>query len=282
MQDFVPLGTGNSRSLKSSISAGATWEQALEMLRNGTFPIDIGAVNDAGVAQKGTPLNMASLLASDVSAKYDKGDEAVPNDIFDLLSRLNSELGNDYIWRKYRYIESVGRGERRDNAYIGMYEKRRPDSIAYVRYANTVTDLLSGRYSVFDCSKYNSAQEIANAMPSVLKGKFITKNFDGGFTDKYNTVFLFPNDATLRVSNIYVIASYLTAYPSASISTEFISYLNGKDRGQYPDGASDGYEYEFMGMIGDILKQSIVEQRIAATEERLDNIEAAIERGLSL
>lgn len=87
MQDFVPLGTGNSRSLKSSISAGTTWEQALEMLRNGTFPIDIGAVNDAGVAQKGTPLNMASLLAASVAAKYGKGAEAVPSEIFDILSK---------------------------------------------------------------------------------------------------------------------------------------------------------------------------------------------------
>lgn len=63
MQDFVPLGTGNSRSLKSAVPAGTTWEQALAMLRNGTFPIDIGAVNEAGVSQKGTPLNRANLLS---------------------------------------------------------------------------------------------------------------------------------------------------------------------------------------------------------------------------
>ena len=92
MQDFVPLGTGNSRSLKSSVSAGTTWEQALEMLRNGTFPIDIGAVNDVGVAQKGTPLNKSSLLSTDISTKYGIGDEGTPNNMWNLIVPIGSVL----------------------------------------------------------------------------------------------------------------------------------------------------------------------------------------------
>ena len=86
MQDFVPLGTGNSRSLKSAVPAGTTWEQALAMLRNGTFPIDIGAVNDSGVAQKGTPLHRATLLSAETEALYPGLPEnPVPDDVFALL-----------------------------------------------------------------------------------------------------------------------------------------------------------------------------------------------------
>lgn len=65
MQDFVPLGTGNSRFLKSSIAEDATWEQARELFRKGLFPTDIGPVNEAGVAQKGDPLNKETLLRDD-------------------------------------------------------------------------------------------------------------------------------------------------------------------------------------------------------------------------
>ena len=88
MQDFIPLGTGNSRSLKSSIQAGTTWEQALTMLRNGTFPIDIGAVNESGVTQKGTALNKGTLLSDETSEKFaELPENPVPDDVFYILSK---------------------------------------------------------------------------------------------------------------------------------------------------------------------------------------------------
>ena len=62
MQDMIPMGTGNSRYMKSSIPTGTTWEQALAMLRAGTFPFDLNCLNSAGIAQQGTPLNVQTLL----------------------------------------------------------------------------------------------------------------------------------------------------------------------------------------------------------------------------
>lgn len=87
MHDCVPLGTGNSRFLKSSIPADATWEQARELFRKGLFPTDIGPVNEAGVAQKGDPLNQETLLKTAVAALYGKDGAAVPSDIFEILSK---------------------------------------------------------------------------------------------------------------------------------------------------------------------------------------------------
>ena len=68
MQDFISKGEGRSRLLKSAIPADTTWAQALEMLRNGTFPIDLNGINADGVSQAGTPLAKATLL-SDSSAR---------------------------------------------------------------------------------------------------------------------------------------------------------------------------------------------------------------------
>ena len=88
MQDFIPKGNGNSRSLKSSIPDGTTWEQALEMLRNGTFPIDIGAANEDGVLQKGNPLNKSTLLKDETAALFkDLPENPVPDDVFKILSK---------------------------------------------------------------------------------------------------------------------------------------------------------------------------------------------------
>ena len=90
MQDFIPKGNGNSRSLKSSIPNGTTWEQALEMLRNGTFPIDIGAANEAGVLQKGNPLNKSTLLKDETAALFkDLPENPVPDEVFRILSKAS-------------------------------------------------------------------------------------------------------------------------------------------------------------------------------------------------
>lgn len=86
MQDFVPLGTGNSRNLKSAVPAGTTWEQALAMLRNGTFPIDIGKINETGCAQLGTALNKANLLSDETAAALGLPNTAVPDDAFNTLA----------------------------------------------------------------------------------------------------------------------------------------------------------------------------------------------------
>lgn len=88
MQDFIPKGNGNSRSLKSSIPNGTTWEQALEMLRNGTFPIDIGAANEVGVLQKGNPLNKSTILKDETATLFkDLPEDPVPDDVFKVLSK---------------------------------------------------------------------------------------------------------------------------------------------------------------------------------------------------
>lgn len=70
MQNFVPLGTGNSRLMKSNIPAGTTWEQAIAMLNSGTFPYDTGQLNAAGISVEGTPLNKQTLLQDSTAQQF--------------------------------------------------------------------------------------------------------------------------------------------------------------------------------------------------------------------
>lgn len=106
MQDFVPLGTGNSRSLKSAVPEGTTWEQALSMLRAGTFPIDIGAVNDVGVAQKGDPLGKKTLFQDSTAALYGGDSSMVPDEAFQRISKM---LGG-FIIKVYIKLAGVAAG----------------------------------------------------------------------------------------------------------------------------------------------------------------------------
>ena len=91
MQDMVTNGTGNSRLLKTSLAAGTTWEDALAMLRAGTFPIDLAGLNNAGIAQQGSAYSKANVLPAAVCTALGLTEStAEPKDAFTALQTLAS------------------------------------------------------------------------------------------------------------------------------------------------------------------------------------------------
>lgn len=86
MENLVPLGTGNSRLMKSNIPSNTTLAQLIQMWNNGTFPYDIGPLNSAGISQQGTPLNKDTLLKDTTAALYGLDSDAVPDDVLSKLS----------------------------------------------------------------------------------------------------------------------------------------------------------------------------------------------------
>lgn len=85
MKDFIPKGTGNSRYLKSAITAGTTWEQFKAMLIAGTAPIDLNGLNAAGIQQMGTALNTANLLKGSTASLLGLTADVVPDDALCVL-----------------------------------------------------------------------------------------------------------------------------------------------------------------------------------------------------
>lgn len=87
MKDLVTKGGGNSRLLKSSIASNTTHAQLIEMLRNGTFPVDFAGLNAAGILQAGTPVNKATLLTDETGSAIglEENDRTVNNALFALL-----------------------------------------------------------------------------------------------------------------------------------------------------------------------------------------------------
>lgn len=89
MQDAVPMGTGNSRYLKTAASALSqypTYEDFMTALISGTFPVDFNGINPDGWAQQGTALNKANLLTDATAAMVDLGSEATLNDVLAVLA----------------------------------------------------------------------------------------------------------------------------------------------------------------------------------------------------
>ena len=175
MKDLIPKGTGDSRTLKSNISANTTFTEFLSMLRSGTLPIDIGAINAGGVQQMGTPLNKENLLTDETAGKFNFSPSENPNinDVFCFLGQ-KTQGSYTYVWKKTKYTESLGESVAGQDRY---------DSTTFFS-DSIIIDQSNGNVSMATQEKltfnYGTVEE-ANA---ALSGKYIeptspNSNWDG-------------------------------------------------------------------------------------------------------
>ena len=106
VQNAIIKGIGNSRYLKTvgeALSLYPTYEDFLQAMIEGTFPVDFNGINKDGWTQQGTPLNKANLLSDTVISTLglSTGVNSTPNDAFGVLANI----GNVHVWRKTTITE---------------------------------------------------------------------------------------------------------------------------------------------------------------------------------
>ena len=224
MENLVPLGTGNSRLMKSNIPASTTLAQLIQMLNNGTFPYDIGPLNPAGISQQGTPLNKATLFSDQTMAKYPSGIED-PNDAFE-------KLANATLYQAYKQSITDINGNTlltlpATQIYTGSYTgtgvegQSNPTSIVLPKKPDIVI--------IGTCDQYN------HLYFSLFPVGYFPNNIDveGGYT-------LFDRGATLGGGNTTIIRSCYAkfndstkeltwSYRYSSIGSNGSNQLNGRN-----------------------------------------------------
>lgn len=180
MENLVPLGTGNSRFMKSNISPDTSLAQLIQMLNNGTFPYDVGSINPAGISQQGTPLNKATLLQDATAALYGLGSDAVPDDVLAFIG-AKSVMFTDGE-RKALSDYSVG-----DRVFMNVSGARVPFVVGPKNYEGSgavalVLDQVSqqtawdsGGSTTFDGSTLDSkCQEFINSLSEDAQSALVT------------------------------------------------------------------------------------------------------------
>lgn len=90
MVDTSIKNTGNSRSLRTvanALTLYPTHEAMIAAMVNGTFPIDLGPLNEAGINTRGTDLNKGTLFSDAAAANFGLGATGTPDQAFRQLYR---------------------------------------------------------------------------------------------------------------------------------------------------------------------------------------------------
>lgn len=254
MQDFVPLGTGNSRYLKSVENFKTlypTYDAFVAALVAGTLPIDFNGINEAGIAQKGTPINGATLLKELTAGLYDLGITAVPDDVFRALSRFQKGLGNEYVWAKEGYIAPTYTQKTVDKAYLINAE--------YYITAKTADSFEVDESGTVSLVNPSAEQTITGGNLTALKGKYfvITTGFFTGSIER-DVVYYCPA-GTSFTSIYYGGANFWTPdvlylITGVAAITDGLEYVNSPDPNAYPPAVDDGCRYTALGMLGEKTK----------------------------
>lgn len=267
-------GNGNSRYLKTvgeALSLYPTYEDFLQAMIAGTFPVDFNGINKDGWTQLGTLLNKANLLSDTVISTLglSTGVNSTPNDAFNVLANI----GNVHVWRKtvvaeeevpagYKLVDDNTDRTLDDvpNALINLGNSNQ--RTAYINCADSITVDDGGGISLNSATTHYQANDALNAA-SWLRGKYIKLYYINDFGNWFgppaldqNKTYYVPNDAQISVNSATIIVDKLQrvdAYPLTPAGTH-ITYLTSTNRNAYQEGddaKEAGYE------LGRIVKVTI-------------------------
>lgn len=249
-------GNGNSRYLKTvgeALSLYPTYEDFLQAMIAGTFPVDFNGINKDGWTQLGTPLNKANLLSDTVISTLglSTGANSTPNDAFNVLANV----GNVHVWRKtvvaeeevpagYKLVDDNTDRTLGDvpNALINLGNSNQ--RTAYINCADSITVGDGGGISLNSATTHYRTNDALNAA-SWLRGKYIklyyindSGNWFGPPALDQNKTYYVPNDAQISVNSATIIVDKLQrvdAYPLTPAGTH-ITYLTSVNRNAYQEG----------------------------------------------
>ena len=230
-----------------------TYEDFMQAMVAGIFPVDFNGINKDGWTQLGTLLNKANLLSDTVISTLglSTGVNSTPNDAFNVLANI----GNVHVWRKtvvaeeeipagYKLVDDNTDRTLNDvpNALIDLGNTNQ--RTAYINCADSITVDDGGGISLNSATTHYQANDALNAA-SWLRGKYIKLYYINDFGNWFgppaldqNKTYYVPNDAQISVNSAIIIVDKLQrvdAYPLTSAGTH-VTYLTSVNRDAYQEG----------------------------------------------
>lgn len=196
--------------------------------------------------QSGDPLNKNTLLKDATASLFGMGANAVPDDVFSMLSRFHAGLGNEYVWEKLATTDVVKVDLTRAGRITSNSDTNRNSPLTFTLYPSV--EIVDGVIKLT-----GEPRTITGSYNQATQG-----NIDiSGITDYYGI------DSDGRVSKVseetlVFGGAYWIAAPSNPLVVakegEHIAYLNSSDPNAYPPAVDDGFAYNRLGQLGGFAK----------------------------
>lgn len=262
MKDSIIKGTGNSRKLRTSLPEGTTWEEALQLLIAGEFPIDLAGIDPDGFDVVGTPLNVQNLLSHEVETLL--GLDHENSTVSNALKALRNPL------HMYR-TNYIGDGTTANNTRT--FQVPGQPVVLFIVRQNTNSDVwrsyLGMRTAIYGTGTAQSSITWLSSAVSVNIAAINTENAE------FEVIILYDASRSDAEMNLTVTASNGQPVPDCTIyglvDSETGNYAvtnsNGQATGTYLSGSTikidspfvDLLSQEFEGPSGDVAVSKVLE-----------------------
>lgn len=281
MKDGVIKNDGTSRLIKANLPA--TYEEMRTMAAAGTLPADI-LFNDAGWDVLPDFLNKANLMKDQTATLFGLGPDAVPDDVFGLLSRFQKGLGNEYIWAKQLIYPGT------ESSASTVYSTQDTSGVAHlICYSASLPQpqkTESGQYRVgreqFENEiivPYGEENNFLEQLQSELTNKYFILLSTGYPDSKWQYLYKSQDDSVVGLNGGRISFSNTKELSYSIVRFETVDYLNSPDPNAYLPTDNDGYTYTALGQLGsafDRVKIAIVRYTGTGTYGYTDSCSAHI------
>lgn len=193
-----------------------------------------------------------AIISNNTLTSLGLSESSTPDDVFQLLGRFNNNLGNEYLWGKYKQITEYDQ-EVSTNQIIVQFNVNQSQTYI-INYGdsysidnnkkfilNNSNSLTVGRYT--SPSEFNVLRGkyyfVTNAVSNSSSSLNYIEDKNAQFTTSYEGVFqeIITTSSIINFSNI-------------RYNFELIDYLNSQNENAYPPIVADEYIYEVYGKLG--------------------------------
>lgn len=188
-----------------------------------------------------TSYSKDETLAKETKTLFGLGEDAVPDDVFHVLSRFQNGLGNEYVWAKTTYTVGAGAVDSSGQSLNA------PGGTATAQHTATFYNkadyvgknfVLSEAFESYTFT-YNTFKTVFTANTiSALVGKFFY-GYDGS---------VWIVDESTYVQEGGNNTCYFRQVAKAAATSAIVCYVNSPDPNAYP--IDDGYTYVALGQLG--------------------------------
>ena len=165
------------------------------------------------------------------------------NERFETLNRLNTRIGDEWVWEKGTYSESLG------NDLKGAYILD-GNVTPYGFYSDSIGLDAQGRPFLINPEQIPVRADAIVEDPAILRGKYIQIQPNASEIPNAGQIAKVSDTATF-----YKYIRFLVPNPESVYLVEgsfsVIGYVNSPDPNAYPPAEPDGYTYTSLGQLGD-------------------------------
>lgn len=195
------------------------------------------------ISEEGTFINKATLLKDATAGLFGLGADAVPDDVFGVLSRFQNGLGNEYVWEKTKKTVQTEIGT------TGlMYLCASNKGSSTVQYADACEVSADGSVALKNPISV-SVSTLVSYGADFLRGKYFLNPTHPGDTDWVKgIVYIHPTDGEIFGSSYSSLCIRGGSLYTPYVTIAVFGYVNSPDPNSYP--VDDGYTYTALGQLG--------------------------------